>query len=173
MSNTRHKKNIFKINLADQEQAERLSHEILSKMEQNPGMTLQDATGISDEVLEEIYSLAYTYYNQGKYKEAISLFQVLTQIAPSSYKFVLGLAASLHQIEAFVDATTGFFIALNIEPHNPIPAYYVTDCLIKRNLLKEAAEFAEFTLEICDDRPEYAELQERCRLIKESLKNKS
>ena len=63
-----------KISLFDTEIAETIGKELIKTMNENPGMTLKEATGVSDEALEEIYCLAYAFYNQGKYKEAASLF---------------------------------------------------------------------------------------------------
>jgi type III secretion system low calcium response chaperone LcrH/SycD len=160
------------LNSEDQEALTQLAEELMIKMQEHPGMTLQAATGISDQVLEEIYHLAYTFYNQGKYKEAASLFQFLSGTSPHTYKYVLGLAACFHQCESYEQAAIGFYIALTLEPENPIPAYYVTDCFLKQNLLEEALEFAEVTVMICDENPVYAELGHRCSLIVEKLKNK-
>jgi type III secretion system low calcium response chaperone LcrH/SycD len=164
--------NLGKIDFNNKALIERLAREVLQKMEENPGMTLKDATGISDAALGEMYRLAYTFYNQGKYRESIALFEFLVGAAPNTYKYILGLAASYHQIEAYNDAFAGFFIALHLDPENPIPAYYAIDCCLKQNWHEEAEEFAEATAEICGDRPEYAALKHRCNLIVQSLKSK-
>lgn len=160
----------FNFNLLDKEKARAIAKEVLEQMEE--GMTLQEATGVSNETLEEIYSLAYGFYNQGKYKESAALFEFLAGASPTTYKYVLGLASSYHQLGAYEEASAGFFIALNIESDNPIPAYYIMDCFLKQNLLEEAEEFAELTIEICEDRPEYQDLKGRCELIKKSLRSK-
>lgn len=169
MSNRKKPKDL---NLLDKEEAENIARGVLSKMEENPGMTLREATGISDQVLEEIYHLAYTYYNQGKYEEGAALFQFLSGSSPNTYKYILGLAACFHQCKSYEQAALGFYIALTIEPSNPVPAYYVTDCFLKQGLHEEALEFAQVTVTICEDKPEYAELSQRCTLIAESLKGK-
>lgn len=163
---------IEKLSLLDKETAENIAKDLLSRMEQNPGMTLQDATGVSDQALEEIYSLAYTFYNQGKYPEAVSLFEFLAGSSPKCFKYVLGLASSYHQLQAYKEASAGFYIALNIDPTNPLPAYYLMDCFIKQGFLEEAKEFAEIASLICEDKAEYAELKERCDLIRKSLNTK-
>lgn len=158
----------FKLDLTDKKAADMLAGEVLKRMKS--GMTVQQAMGVSDETLEEIYSLAYGYYNQGKYKEAIALFQFLSGAAPTVYKYVLGLASSFHQLESYIDAACGFYIALNIEPDNPLPAYYITDCFLKQDLREEAEEFAKFTVKLCGNKAKYQELKERCELIHKSLK---
>jgi type III secretion system low calcium response chaperone LcrH/SycD len=165
--------NLDKIDFNNPEFVEKVAKNILQKMEENPGMTLKDAIGISHSALEQIYSLAYQFYYQGKYAEALSLFEFLAGTSPDNYKYVLGLAASYHQIKAYDEAFAGFYIALHLEPHNPIPAYYATDCFLKQNLNEEALELAELTAEICDNRPEYAKLKQRCKMIAKTLKEKN
>lgn len=160
----------FRFDLLDKKEIEAIAAEILKNMK--TGMTLQDATGINDETLEEIYSLAYGYYDQGKYKESLSLFYLLTGISPKTYKYVFGLASSFHQMQAYEDAAFGFYLAFNLEPDNPLPAYYTTDCFLKLGLLEEATECAEVTILACDGRPEFQELKKRCELIRESIKIK-
>ena len=161
------KQNI-RYDLLDKKQTQAIAKEVLKRIKE--GMTLQEATGLSDGSLEEIYSLAYEYYNQGKYGESASLFQFLAGAAPTNYKFVLGLASSYHQLGAYDDAIAGFYIALQIEPENPIPAYYIMDCFLKQGLTKEADEVADVTIELCEGREEFEDLKGRCALIRKSLK---
>jgi type III secretion system low calcium response chaperone LcrH/SycD len=160
----------IKVNLLDKEVLESLAKEVLLKMEENPGMTIQDAIGISDQALEEVYSLAHTFYNQGKYEKALPLFHFLTGTSPKTYKYVFGLAASYHQIEKYEEAVSGFYIAMHLDLGNPIPAYYITDCFLKQNLQQQALAFAELTIELCEENPEHMILKNRVKLIKDSLK---
>lgn len=161
-----------KINLTDKSVAENIAKEVVLQMQKNPGMTLKQATGVSEEVLEEIYHMAYTYYNLGKYQEAAALFQFLAGSSPHTFKYIFGLAGCFHQTECFEQAAIGFFIALNIEPHNPIAAYYLTDCFLKQDLPEEALEMAELTFKICKQKSEYSELAQRSKLIVEALKRR-
>lgn len=154
------------------ELAQKLAREVFQQLEKNPGLTLKDVIGISDETFEEIYTLAYNYYNRGKYRESIPIFEFLAGASPTTFKYVLGLAASYHQIQAYEDAIVGFTFALELDPSNPIPAYYAIDCFLKINRPEEALECAELTSFICDQRPEYAAFKQRADLIAENLKLK-
>lgn len=163
-------KNKVRLDLLDKEGTQKIALEVYKLMQQ--GMTLQEATGLSDEALEEVYSLAYGYYNQGKYEESASLFKFLAGACPKVYKYVLGLASSYHQLESYEEAGVGFYIAFHLDPENPIPAYFITDCFLKQNLFEEADEFAQVTILVCENRPEFRDLKERCELIRKSLKAK-
>lgn len=144
--------------------------EIMGRLEK--GETLQQIVGVSDETLEEIYTLAHGYYTRGQYEESTNLFLLLVGSAPRVYKYVLGLAASHHQQKSYENAAAGFFLALHLEPENPIPAYYITDCLLKQNFFEEAEECVGLTIDICADRPEYRALKEKCLLINQTIKSK-
>lgn len=162
----------FKIDINNKEMIHKIASYIVDEMKSKPGMSVQQAIGISDEALEEIYALAYNFYNQGKYQEAGVLFEFLSGVSPKTYKFLLGLGSCHYQMEAYEDAFAGFLLALMVECTDPLPGYYAVECCIKRECFEEAQELIGITQEICGDRPEYAALKARCDLIRESLKNK-
>lgn len=150
-----------------EEQMKNVASEVLRKMEEE-GMSLKDATGVSEEVLEEIYALAHGYYNQGKYLEANSLFQFLIGTSPAEYKYALGLGASFHQMGIYQEAGYSFYLAHTIDEENPIPAYYIVDCFLKQGRQEEAKELAQMTVELCGKREEFEEIKQRCELIVKS-----
>lgn len=162
--NKNNKKQTLNVDLHNEETRQKIAENVLFLMKEK-GMTLQEATGISDETLEEIYSLAYGYYNQGKYKESLALFHLLAGSSPTTYKYVLGAAASNYQLGLYEEAALGFFCSLHLNAKDPMPAYYIADCFLQQNLLEEAMEFAKATIILCEDRPEYDSLKARCELI--------
>ncbi|EPP34772.1 type III secretion low calcium response chaperone LcrH/SycD [Chlamydia ibidis] len=133
------------------------------------GLTLQQILGLSDVLLEEIYTIAYSFYSQGKYTEAIGLFQILTASKPQCYKYVLGLSSCYHQLKMYNEAAFGFFLAFDAEPENPIPPYYIADSLMKIDQKEESRDFLDITIDICGNKPEYKILKERCNIMKNSL----
>lgn len=134
------------------------------------GLTLQQILGLSDILLEEIYTIAYNFYSQGKYNEAVGLFQILTASKPQCYKYILGLSSCYHQLQLYNEAAFGFFLAFDAEPENPIPPYYIADSLMKLEQPEESKNFLDITMDICANKPEYRILKERCNIMKESLK---
>lgn len=154
------------IDLEDRALVEKIGEKLLGAMAK--GMTLQEATGISNDALEEIYSLAHTFYTQGKYGESLALFQFLAGAAPTSYNYLFGLASSFHQLKNYADAAVGFMFAFSLEG-NPLASYFAVDSLLKAERKEDARECIEITLEACADIPEYQELKSKCALIKASL----
>ena len=160
------KNTLGKIDPSDSEQIEGMASKIFHEMFEE-GKSIQEILDVNEGALEELYSLAYGFYNQGKYKESHALFQLLTGTKPDGYKYLLGLAASLHQLEEYDQAIMSFFLALNIEPENPVPVYYIADCFLKQNLNKEAIPMLDIVIEMAKE--EHSTLKERCILIKKNL----
>lgn len=133
------------------------------------GRNLQDILGLSDVLLEEMYTIAYSFYSQGKYKEAIGLFQLLAASKPQKYKYVLGLSSCFHQMHLYEEAAFGFFLAFDAEPENPIPPYYIADSLMKLEQFDESNNFLDITMDMCRDNPEFKVLYERCDIMKQSI----
>ena len=153
------------------EEVEKSTQTILKKMK-DENVTLQQAVGISDTFLEELYSLAHAHYERGNYKESISLFQFLAGCAPNHYKYMLGLAANLHQMGEYSEAIQGFRVALDLNPVNPMPIYYIADCFLRLGEEEEAAPFYEMMVQAGKAAPEYAEFANKSLLILEGLKKK-
>ncbi|MBQ8498929.1 SycD/LcrH family type III secretion system chaperone [Chlamydia sp.] len=150
-----------------EEETKKVLMEILQGL--SDGLTLQQILGLSDVLLEEIYTVAYTFYSQGKYQEAIGLFQILTASKPQCYKYILGLSSCYHQLKMYNEAAFGFFLAFDAQPENPIPPYYIADSLMKLDQPEESQDFLDITIDMCKNKPEYKVLKERCNIMKQSL----
>jgi type III secretion system low calcium response chaperone LcrH/SycD len=158
------------IDLNDPRQAEAAAQILLSETQKN-GKTLKESMNLSEDLVEEIYALAYNYYNQGKYEEAVSIFYLLVSLAPKEYRFILGLAATYHQMKDYSNAAYGFYMASWLKLEDPHPVYYVADCLLKLNQDKSALPFLNQAIQLAKKEPNYALLRERCTLIRDKINN--
>lgn len=149
------------------QEMEKMAANILYKMG-HEGKTLKEAVGVSDDLLEQLYALAYSFYDQGKYTEALQLFHFITSVEPKLYRYVLGLAACYHQLGDYENASIGFFMALNLE-ENPIPAYYIADCFLKVNDYLSADNFLELSILLSDSKPEFSSLKNQSLLLRKNL----
>lgn len=156
----------------DEATLEATAAKIVEEMEK--GKSLHEAAGITVSMQEEIYVIAHDYYEQGRYNESLALFQMLARINPNSFRFIYGLASSYHQIKDYINASLGFYTALSLEPSNPMPAFYLADCFLNLESPEDASKFLDMTIAICkmDRSGDYKKLEERCKLIKTSLKQK-
>lgn len=159
------------IDLADPEQQEAMAQKIYTRMKQE-GKSLQETLNVSDSLLEEIYGVAYSYYSQGKYKEAISLFYFIISVTPKNAKYAFGFAASLYQLKDYENAVLGFYMAHAVNQKDPLSAFYVADCCLKMNQNQEADHFLDLAIHAAGTDGTHATLKERCTLIKSALHKK-
>lgn len=138
------------------------------------GLSLKEASGITDDIENELYVLGKYYYDQGSYKHAKTIFLVLNNIRPNKYSYVFALASAYHQLKDYINASLGFYTALTLEPTDPMNAYYLADCFICLEAYKDADRFLDIVISIYETskKEEYKHLAERCRLIKSSIKGR-
>lgn len=160
--------NLKDIDLNDKEVVKSISSGIYEKMRRE-NKSLAEVLNVAPELINELYHLGYTFYGQGKFKEAVSLFYYLTTFSPNEFKYIYALSAAFHQLKEFEQAASGFTLAYMIEPQNPLPVYYVADCLLQTDQKEAALEVIETTITICGEIKEHQALKERCLLIKNSL----
>ncbi len=148
-----------------------MARNVLLKM-LNEGKSLKDAMQISDSLLEQVYSLAYSYYQVGKYKDAGALFQFLAGTSPKTFKYVYGLASCQHQQKDYENASFGFFIASELEQQNPLPIYYIADSFYQLGHFEGALEYFNLVAQMTKNQPKWASLREQCLLISKTCEIK-
>jgi len=92
------------------------------------GEPLKMAKGISDEELNAVYSLAYSYYSTGRYDEALKLFKFLVMFDHMSQKFWTGLGSTHQMLKQYDDAIAAYAQAAMFDLENPRPMYYAALC---------------------------------------------
>ena len=152
------------------ESVNKLTNEVLSKMKKE-GKTIQEVVGVNDTFLEGLYSLAYSQYNAGRYKEALELFDFLVKLAPKTFKYSLGMASCLYQLKSYDLASVFYYTSLCVK-EDPYAAFYLADCFLKQGHIKEGLEGLDFSIELSGNKKEYAPLKQRCNLIKNGILKK-
>ena len=127
-----------------------------------------DMLDISEDTVEYFYAQAYQFYNQGKYKEALYLFQMLTMLEPGVSRHGLGSAACLHRMGKYEAAGQLYIISQPMDPENPLPFFHASDCYIKLKVY-ELAEFnLQKCLDLCKDKEEFKLVKERSSMMLEA-----
>ncbi|HVZ45025.1 MAG TPA: SycD/LcrH family type III secretion system chaperone [Ramlibacter sp.] len=109
------------------------------------GQTLADAMGQSRESLESIYQLGYTFYNQGKYMEAMRVFAYLLAANHMDPRHHIGFGACMQMQKHYGEALRFYAAASKLDPTQPEPALYMAEChlaLGKRGEARTAIQFA-------------------------------
>lgn len=132
------------------------------------GMSPEEAMGITPEVEDAIYNLAYRYFQGGKYKESLGLFYLILKVNPKSERAAFGLAASYHHLGDYANAVAHYLICETLDYHNPIPHFHLYDCYVKLNYPELAEEALENTVILAKD-PIFAPLRQRALMEYESI----
>jgi len=146
--------------------AEKLTRDAIVK-----GMVQQGLLGMSDAMVEGLYSQAYRLYNTGKYKDASQLFRTLTMINSMEPKYSMGLAACFHMMKEYDNAVSMYALCGIIDPENPIPHYHASDCYIQMKDPISAIIALEMAIKRAGKKPEYQALKDRAAMSINSLKN--
>ncbi len=150
-----------------------LMEEALLKIELE-GLTPAEAVGIPQDMIEEMYTNGYHFFQSGKFKEALAIFNFITQLVDGTDpRFTFAIAAAHHHLKNYNEAAGYYMLYEMIHPENPLPYYHLYDCF--KNLgNKELALAALITAQkIAGDDPINAALKAKIELElkhQESLK---
>jgi type III secretion system low calcium response chaperone LcrH/SycD len=130
----------------------------------------KNAMGLSDAMVEGLYSQAYRLYNTGKYKDASQLFRLLIMIDSTEAKYTMGLAACFHMMKEFESAISTYALCGIIDPDSPIPHYHSSDCYMHMKDYVSAIISLEMAIKRAGEKPEFQSLKDRAYMTIESLK---
>lgn len=159
-----------KINFAAGKQAEETFKMIMEKV-LDRGIMPKEALRIGDDTMEAIYTQAYNLYNQGRYKEASYIFRLLMLLDFSTPKFTLGLAACLHRMKDYINASNLYLLCAALDQKNPMPHYHSADCYLQMGMNELAILALGMAVTTAGEQPQYAILRERASLLKKSLED--
>ncbi len=146
-------------------EVEKLSKDALMQQ-----MLPKNVLGLSDAMVEGIYSQAYRLYNTGKYKDAIQLFRLLIMIDSTAAKYAMGLAACFHMQKEYANAISTYALCGIIDPDSPIPHYHSSDCYMQMKDPLSAIISLEMAVKRAGDKPQFQALKDRALMTIESLK---
>ena len=94
------------------------------------GATMKEVRGITNDELEAVYSLGFSYYNTGKFEDAQKLFEflVLFDHLNTKYWFALGAVQQARKDWQKAIASYGYSSFLDLE--NPKPQYHAAECYL-------------------------------------------
>ena len=111
--------------------------------------TLKQMKGVSNEELEAVYSLAFGYYQTGKYEEAHKLFQFLVLFDHLNAKYWLGLGAVQQVMKDFQNAVVSYGYCSFLKLDNPKPQLHAAECFLAMGDKRNAASSLEALNEYC------------------------
>lgn len=139
----------------------------------NGGFTLRQAKGISEHDMESIYSIGYTFYNNGKYKEAIQIFSFLTLFDHFNKKYWLALGCARQMNKEYDFALRAFMSANMHDINDPIPYVRMAECMIMLEGPESAERALNEAITLFGDKPRYKEDKEQAVALISFLQQKS
>ena len=108
--------------------------------------TLKQLKGVTNAELEAVYSLAFGYYQTGKFNEALKLFQFLVLFDHLNKKYWKGLGAVQQVLKDFQGAIVSYGYSSFLDLKNPKPQFHAAECFLAMGDRRNAAS-ALFALE--------------------------
>lgn len=102
------------------------------------GGTLGDASGLDEKDLELLYSMAFTFYNNGKYDKALPLFEFINMMDHLSTKYRMGLGATQQSLGNYEKAVEAYGYCTILDIDDPKPQLQAGYCLMKLERYEEA-----------------------------------
>jgi type III secretion system low calcium response chaperone LcrH/SycD len=123
------------------------------------GRTFQDFTALTPESMEVLYSVAYNYYNGGKYDDAENVFQLLAILNHFERKYWKGLAASREMQGKFDDALKAYGYIGMLDIYDPYAPFHAAKCLIAQGRTTEAESGLRAAIFNSEGKPQYDSLK--------------
>jgi type III secretion system low calcium response chaperone LcrH/SycD len=135
----------------------------------NKGIMPKNVLNLPPDTVEQIYTKAYNFYNQGKYKEASIIFQLLILLDPTVPKYMLGSAACLHRMELYEKAAQVYLLTAALDPENPLLHFHASDCYMKLHAPELALLELKNTIACAKDKQEFQIVKERAMMMLETV----
>ncbi len=123
--------------------------------------TLADMRGFSEEEIEAIYSLAYNIFENGKYEDALKIFQFLCLFSHLDERFWLGAGACYQQLKEFEKAVEAYSMVAMMDVENPIPPLQAAMCYLSMEDFDKAESGCEAAIHWSGDKDEHATTKAR------------
>lgn len=151
------------------------NEDFLQELDENVSEENDDfLSEITDEAKEKLYSLAYEYYNFGKYEDASDLFRLLMQMSPNDERFWLGGGACFQQQKEYNQAIAHYAFAAIQFGNNPYFPFHSAECLLAlqqvdagMKALNDAKKIAE------QNKKQYANMLNEIEILKAVWESKN
>ena len=118
------------------------------------GATLKEVRGITNDELEAVYSLEFSYYNTGKFDDAQKLFEFLVLFDHLNAKYWFALGAVQQARKDFQKAIASYGYSSFLDLENPKPQFHAAECFLALGDKANAASAIMALEEYCPANPE-------------------
>lgn len=115
--------------------------------------TLQAVLGFADDILLDMYEVAFGLFEQKRYSECIDAFIFLTTINPSVSSFWLGLGSALQMEQRLDEAMAAYKVAISKDPERLDGYLYAARCCMQMKEYEEGQKICDIALELAEENP--------------------
>jgi type III secretion system low calcium response chaperone LcrH/SycD len=137
---------------------------------QNARDEVENFEGLNGVALDTLHSFAYEFYQNGKYLQAASFFQVLSSLDMLCFDYWMGLGASQLMAREYQEALTAYSIASSLKVDDPHPHFHAAECYKSLNDTAQALRVLEVAEDFCTNSESHLPLKDRIKLFRESWK---
>ncbi len=132
---------------------------------------LWELKGMTREDVEAIYTIGYTMYANGRYKDASNVFLVLTFLDSMNGMYWKALAASRQMTKEFQLALTAYLMALSLDPQDVTLLMHIAECFMSLEEPVEAENMFNRAIQVFGDEPSYKAYKEQAQELIRFLKH--
>jgi type III secretion system low calcium response chaperone LcrH/SycD len=132
---------------------------------------LKDEVYNSNDAHAALYVVGYQLYENGKYREAVDVFRVLTVLDQTERKYWMGLGASLHMQKEYDRALQCYGYAALLNENDPYAHFHAAECFLVQGKREEAYHVLEVAKSVAlHNKEKYNQLLEKIELIRDTWK---
>jgi type III secretion system low calcium response chaperone LcrH/SycD len=147
-------------NQLEKEIAAQLGHSIETLKEAMPSF--------NEEHYEAFYAIAYDFYDNGKYREAVNYFRFLTMVDHMSKKHWVGLAASLQMMKEYEKALNAYVLVALIDHEDPYIPFYAAECCFSFGDIQRGLEALDSADQLAAGDDKYKGLRNQLAALREA-----
>lgn len=125
---------------------------------------------ISKDSEKELYSMAYSFYNNGKFQEALDCFLFLVRANADTVKYWIGFAATHQRLKNYHEAIGAYAVAALLDAENPQIHMYAADCFFALNDGTQALDALKTAESLANGQEKYHLLLSRIALLRSAWK---
>jgi len=136
------------------------------------GGIARDVIGIDENENEAIYALGYFKYSNGKYADALKLFQLVVLHDHLHRRGLKAIGSCLHILQRHEEAIKPLGLAMLLDPADPGPAFQIAECMLCTGKKENAVVVLDKLVEEFGQIHEHAGIIKKARGLSEFIKFK-
>ncbi len=131
---------------------------------------LPSSKRFTDEQIEIIYGIGYSFFMQGKFENACGIFQMLLIYRPLDPRILGAFALCCKRLGKFESAIPAYSAALVLEPTNLSWAVHMAECLAALGKRDESLTLLEPLIKLAVLDESYNDLRSRAETLRDMLR---